>query len=82
MKNSSYFSKSIKESPLNNAAHELYTVLKISQSLVSRVQKLIQSVPKAFCADEFISTLAQKYFINMHHKASNHCITCRVQQLP
>ena len=45
MKNSSFFPKLLKDSPLNNAAHDLYTVLKISQSIISLFSnlKLIQS---------------------------------------
>lgn len=46
MKNSSYFSKIIKKSPLNNAAHDLYTVLKISQSTVSLSSKVDSLYPK------------------------------------
>ena len=47
MKNSSYFSKLvITEGPLNNAAHDLYTVLKISQSIVSLFSKANSIYPK------------------------------------
>ena len=46
MNNSSYFSKLIKESPLNNTAHDLYTVPKISQSTFSLTSKADSIYPK------------------------------------